>query len=217
MDALELLRKEARHFGIALSDRQLEQFRIYLDELWEWNRQIKLVGMDSRKRVVMELFLDSLIPLPYLPIRGKMLDVGSGAGFPGLPLKICLPDYELHMVESNGKKAGFLKQAIRLLGLEGALVHHGRIEKAGGALSQAGYTLVTAKALAPFNRTITLCAPFVAAGGLLVGFLGSGLDEALESARNAMSAQGLSLFRKVPYRIPGKGSGRWICFIRREG
>ncbi len=216
MDELELFRQEALHFGITLSVPQLRRFRVYLDELWEWNRRINLIGMDTRKRVVMELFLDSLMPAPYLPDRGKMLDVGSGAGFPGLPLKIFLPDYDLHIVESNAKKVGFLRQAIRLLGLERVLVVHGRIEEGGSSLSTTGYDVVTAKALAPLSKTIALCAPFVATGGRLVGFLGDRPDEALESARSVMDEHRVSLFKKIPYRLPGKTSRRWIGFIRKE-
>jgi 16S rRNA (guanine527-N7)-methyltransferase len=195
----------------------MEQFRVYLDELWEWNQQINLIGMDTRKRVVMELFLDSLIPVPYLPVKGKMLDVGSGAGLPGLPLKIYLPDYDLHIVESNAKKVGFLKQVVRILGLKKVLVHHGRIEERGSDLFQDGYNVVAAKALAPFKKTITLCAPFVVPGGLLVGFLGSGSGATLESAKTEMGEQGMSLINKMPYQIPGKGERRWICFMRKGG
>jgi 16S rRNA (guanine527-N7)-methyltransferase len=216
VDELEFFRKEALHFGITLSSPQLHRFRVYLDELWEWNRRINLIGMDTRKRVLIELFLDSLMPAPFLPDRGKMLDVGSGAGFPGLPLKIFLPDYDLHIVESNAKRVGFLRQAIRLLGLERALVVRGRIEESGSGLSTTGYDVVTAKALAPLSRTITLCAPFVANGGLLVGFLGNRPDEALESAGSVMDGHGVSLFKKIPYRLPGKTSRRWIGFIRKE-
>jgi 16S rRNA G527 N7-methylase RsmG len=77
--------------------------------------------------------------------------------------------------------------------------------------------VVTAKALAPFNRTIALCAPFVVPGGLIVGFLGGGLDAALESAKMEMSEHGMTLSKKMSYRLPGKGSTRWICFLRKEG
>lgn len=213
---LDLLRIEARHFGIRLSDHQMSQFRIYLDELWDWNRHINLIGVDSRTRVAMELFLDSLIPVPYIPLKGMMLDVGSGAGFPGLPLKICLPGYDLHIVEPNARKAGFLKQVIRLLELEGIQVFHGRIEECGPDLSQTGYDVVTAKALAPFNRTISLCASFVGTGGLFVGYLGSGSDQALKDAEMVIDEHGMSLFRKVPYQIPGKESMRWIFLMRKE-
>ena len=85
------------------------------------------------------------------------------------------------------------------------------------SLRSDGYDVVTAKALAPFPRTVTLCAPFVASNGLLVAFLGSGLDEALESAQREMGVHGMSLYRKISYRITGQGARRWICLIRKEG
>lgn len=214
-DALELLREKARDFGILLSGLHLDLFRIYLGELWEWNRRINLTGMTSRRRMVIELFLDSLVPAPYLPVEGRMLDIGSGSGFPALPLKILLPALDLQLVEANRKKVSFLRQVVRLLGLKGVQVIHGRLEDIGSALHSQGYTLVTAKALAPLDKTITMCSPFVAPGGLLLGFWGAQAEQALAHAKKAMDEHRVSVEKKVCYRLPGKEKQRWIGLLRK--
>ena len=114
---IRLLGTESKKYGIDLSEHQLGLFQIYLDELWAWNKRTNLTGLSSRKRIVFELFLDSLIPAPFLAKRGTLLDVGTGAGFPGIPLKIYNPRLVVHLLDANFKKGSFLKQAVRLLGV----------------------------------------------------------------------------------------------------
>jgi len=215
-DALELLCEKAQDFGIPLSASHVDQFRIYLGELWEWNRRVNLTGLTTPRRMVIELFLDSLMPAPYLPVKGRMLDIGSGSGFPALPLKILLPGLDVHLVESHRKKVSFLKQVIRQLGLQGVHVFHGRLDEIGSTLHRTGYTLVTAKALAPPEKTMAMGAPFVAPGGLLVGFWGAQAEHALFHAKGAMEMHGLSLVKKVSYCLPGKEKKRWIGFLQKR-
>ena len=214
-DALELLREKAQDFGILLSGFHLDLFRIYLAELWEWNRRTNLTGMSTQRRMAVELFLDSLVPAPYLPATGRMLDVGSGSGFPALPLKILLPALDLQLIEANRKKVSFLRQVVRLLGLGGIQLIHGRLEDTASALNSTGYDLVTAKALAPLEKTITMCAPFVAPGGLLVGYWGAQAEQTLAHATEVMDKHGVSVEKKVCYRLPGKKEKRWIGLLRK--
>jgi len=103
-DEIKLLGDKALDYGIELSWQQLELFHVYLEELWDWNQRINLTGLSTREKIVIELFLDSLIPAPFLPKKGRMLDVGSGAGIPGLPLKIYTPQLKTHLLEANSKK-----------------------------------------------------------------------------------------------------------------
>ncbi len=123
------LHSKALDYGISLTEHQLSLFQIYLDELWDWNHRINLTGLSTRERIIIELFLDSLIPAPFLPENGRMFDVGSGAGLPGVPLKIFRPHLEVHLLEANSKRVSFLKQVIRLLSLRKIEVMKGRIEK----------------------------------------------------------------------------------------
>lgn len=207
-DDLQLLNDKARDFGLHLSQYHLNLFRIYLTELKDWNQRINLTGLKSSERMVIELFLDSLIPVPFLPDTGRMLDVGSGAGFPGIPLKIYRPQLMTHLLETNSKKVSFLKQVIRLLGLKEIHVIKGRIEKDGGTLHPEGYHLITARALAGLSKTVAWCSPFLRPSGLLVSFLGSHAEEDLKGCERIMEANRMVIYRKIPYILPGKRSKR---------
>ena len=215
-DELQILRNKARDFGIELSSYQLNLFRIYLMELDHWNQRINLTGLKSNERMVIELLLDSLIPAPFLPDTGRMLDVGSGAGFPGIPLKIYKPRLEIHLLETNSKKVSFLKQVIRLLGLKGIHVIKGRIERDGATLHPDGYPLITARALAGLHPTIEWCSPFLLPGGLLVSFLGSRAEEDLKGCRQIIEENRLLIHGEIPYVLPGKRSKRNMVIFKKR-
>jgi len=166
--------------------------------------------------MIIELFLDSLIPSPFLPREGRMLDVGSGAGFPGLPLKIYRPHLRTHLLEANSKKVNFLKQVIRLLRLDEIEVIKGRIEKKGHNLHPTHYHLITARALAGLHQTIAWCSPFLLPGGLLLTFLGSRVKEALKQSARVMEEHSIMLHKTIPYLLPGKRSRRNILIFKKK-
>lgn len=212
---LILLRDAAFDRGTNLSSEQLELFRIYLDELMDWNKHINLTGLRHRERVVVELFLDSLVPVPYLPERGRMLDVGSGAGIPGLPLKICRSGLETDLLEPYSKKASFLKHVIRLMKLDGIKVIKDRIGKADVGLDPCGYDVVTARALADLPQIIKWCVPHLKVHGKLVGFLGHDGEEALERDRQMISEYRLETKQIISYLLPGRISGRTAVILEK--
>jgi 16S rRNA (guanine527-N7)-methyltransferase len=191
--------------------------RIYLNELWDWNQRVNLTGLSSRERIAIELFLDSLIPAPYLPKSGKTLDAGSGAGFPGLPLKIMMPHWDMCLLEANRKKVSFLKHVIRLMKMQGIEAVKGRIEAQGSQNLTGEYDVITARALAPLRQTVAWCAPFLRPGGLLVSFLGAGSREALAEAEEVMKSYRLVLHKAIPYILPGGKRERHTLILRRGG
>ena len=166
--------------------------------------------------MVFELFLDSLIPAPFLAEGGRMLDVGSGAGFPGVPLKIYKPHLVAHLLEANTKKVSFLKQVVRLLRLNEIAVIKGRIERGGDNLHSDGYHLITARAVARLGQTIAWCAPFLSPGGLLVSFLGGRAENALREDRQIMEEHRFVLYKVIPYLLPGKQSERKIIILKKK-
>jgi 16S rRNA (guanine527-N7)-methyltransferase len=121
-EALTLLQSGTRTLGLDLSPPQLDQFLTYLDLLLKWNRRINLTALCTPDEIITRHFLDSLLLLPQLPETGRLLDIGSGAGFPGLPLKIARPGLSVDLVEATTKKVSFLKEAVRRLGLSGVNV-----------------------------------------------------------------------------------------------
>jgi len=216
LEHLQSLRAHASAYGITLSDRHLELFRLYLDELWVWSRHMNLTGLATREGMVLELFLDSLVPAPYLPDQGDLLDLGSGAGFPALPLKICKPGLRVSLLEAHAKKVSFLRQVIRLLRLEDAHVMRGRIERDTEDLAPAGYDMITARAVASLSQVVGWCAPFLAPGGLLVGFLGSRGRHALNECQEVMERHGLRPSSVIPYLLPNKKTERALVLLRKE-
>ena len=212
-----LLREKSLDYGVELSEEQLGLFQIYLDELCAWNRRVNLTGLSHRERMVFELFLDSVVPVPHLIEKGRLLDAGSGAGFPGIPLKICKPGLSAHLLEANAKKVSFLKQVIRLLNLDETEVIRGRIEKDVDRLHPDRYHLITARALAPVAQTIAWCAPLLRPGGHLISFIGSRIEDALKENQHIMEEHGLTIYKRIPYALPGRASERTtIIFERRE-
>ena len=212
----DLLRTWACDFGVELSGPQLRLLGIYLNELWLWDRRMNLTGLTTRERIIRELLLDSFLPSPFLPEQGHLLDVGSGAGFPAIPLKISRNKISFHLLEAKAKKVSFLKQAIRLLGLKGIEVIRGRIEKDKKVLRPEGYNVITARALAHLPQTLTWCAPFLIAGGTIVNFQGSRLEHALTESSDVMKRERLFLYKSIPYTLPGKDSRRHILIFKKN-
>ena len=175
---------------------------------------MNLTGLSERKRIIIELFLDSLIPTPFIPERGRMLDIGSGAGFPGIVIKVYHPHLKTCLLEASSKKASFLKQVVRLLKLSDVDVVNGRIESDRDKLHTDGYHIITARALAGPGQVITWCSPFLCSGGLLIIFLGSGAANELEKCRVALETNALVVDRLIPYSLPGMSSARILAILR---
>lgn len=206
-----------REMGIRPDRDSSDLFDTYLDELCRWNARMNLVGPASRDRIVRELLLDSLVPFPMLPEHGRLLDVGSGAGFPAIPLKICGSKLEFLLVEPIQKRVSFLKQVIRSAGLSGISVSRGRIHDDREPLNPDGYDVVTARAVAPLAGTIRLCGPWVARGGILFTFHGESARKNIDRSGGEIEAGGLVLERVLQYRLPGLSTPRHLAMWRKTG
>ena len=214
---VQKLSRKAVDYGITLSSTQLDLFRKYLDELWEWNRHMNLTGLSTRDRMVIELFLDSLIPAPLLSGQGTLLDVGSGAGLPGLPLKIYYPKLQTHLLEANSKKIHFLRHVLRILKLSDISALKGRIEKDQSRLNPCGYRLITARALADLAQTLNWCAPLLEHGGQMLCFLGKRGEDTLRDNRELVRRHRLRMEHVVPYVLPGKKEKRYAVIFKKVG
>ncbi len=206
----------AGRIGIDLSAGQINQLAIYICELWEWNRKINLTGLSSRKQIITELVLDSLICAQFMPDSGRLLDIGSGAGFPALPLKIKRPDLETSLVEPRHKRANFLRHIIRILRLDGISITRGRIEQSCQKLNRHGYQAVTARALAPLPTVLDWASPWIAEHGSIINFQGADFKDVLKQSSDILKRHGLYLDRCVPYLLPYKTVVRHILIFRRK-
>jgi len=205
-----------RRFGINLSRDQARKIGIFLDELEEWNRKINLTGISSRQKIVNELLLDSIIPTPFLPDQETLLDIGSGAGFPAIPIKICKPHLRCYLVEPNSKKISFLKQVIRLAQLREIEIIEGRIGEQKEVLYSESYDVITSRGMAPLPRLLTLSAPRLRPGGRIVVFLGGQSESSIRESADIIGKHRLFPFKRISYSLPGKASKREILILKKH-
>jgi len=163
----------AAAIGAAVDDARSEQFAVHARLLIDWNRRINLTAIADPLEMALKHYVDSIAPSALIPSTGRLLDIGSGAGFPGIPLKIMQPAISLTMIDARRKKVSFLKTAIRHLGLEKARACHVRAEDIPpGRTSGAAFDVVVSRAVTDVVRFVQLALPLVAADGLLMYFGG---------------------------------------------
>lgn len=156
MSECETLMADALALGVTLSPNQAQSLLILLDELERWGRSYNLTSITERREMITHHLLDSLAVAPWITGR-RILDVGTGAGFPGLPLAIALPDRQFTLLDSNGKKIRFVAHAARTLGLVNVTPMHGRAE--GVEPPREGFDIVIARACAPLPELVALATP----------------------------------------------------------
>ena len=193
MSAQDVLIKGARELGIDLSERETALFMVYLGRLRVWNEKINLTAVKTDRDIVIKHFLDSITPAEMIGKHAKLLDIGSGAGFPGVPLKIVRPDLEVTLVESSGKKVAFLKDLIRKLGLEKLRAVTVRAEDPENALPRRSFDCVITRAVGSMRHVLELSFPYVKEDGEIIlmrgkagaeEFYGSGLEAKLTLVRD---------------------------------
>jgi len=199
--------------AIVIDSTQEERVLFFLDELLRWNQSINLTAITDREEALIKHLVDSLTLLPYLRGDETLLDMGSGGGLPGLPLKIVMPGLRLTSVDAVAKKISFQKYVIRTFALSGAVARHGRLEKLGKEPSLVGhFDLVVARAFASLPDCLRLARPFLRSGGRLIAMKGpEGEKEVLLAAKNIDSA-GFSLEKMDRLHLPGgHGERTLIC------
>jgi 16S rRNA (guanine527-N7)-methyltransferase len=196
--------------GLNLSEQQLEQFLRYRQELLDWNTRINLTAITDPEEVLIKHFLDSLsLLLVYRRPAARLLDIGAGAGFPGLPLKIVRPQWRVELLEATGKKVAFLHHMIETLQLKNVVALHGRAEElAHKAGYRASFDVVTARAVASLPMLLEYAAPFCHVGGQIILPKKGDLAEELAQGKLAARQVGAVLKDDVPVTLPGLEDGR---------
>ncbi len=219
---MQLLEQGAKSLGIHLSGEQLAQFELYHRELAEWNQRANLTSITGYEETQVRHFLDSLtVCLPFgrdddsilndLPGVERAVDVGSGAGFPGLPLKLAFPDIELHLIESVGKKTAFLEHVAGLLGLEGVFVHQGRAEDLARLPElREAFDLALVRGVARLSLLLEYTLPFCRVGGRTAAHKHGALEEELGGASHALTELGGRLDGVYPVVLEGLTDNRVV-------
>lgn len=212
----ELLKEEAQKLGVHLNDYAIDRFDVYAERLVRWNEHVNLTAITEPDDIVIKHFIDSLYPLRFIHMEKgkKLIDVGTGGGFPGLPLLIANPELEVNFVDSIGKKLGFIKDVLRNTGLIGHVTHIRAEEIGKDAEYRESYDFATARAVAPLNVLCEYCLPLVKVGGFFVSLKGSTGNEELHQARTAIKTLGGALEQFEEYTLPN-GDKRTLIIIKK--
>ncbi|ORI01265.1 16S rRNA (guanine(527)-N(7))-methyltransferase RsmG [Mammaliicoccus sciuri] len=202
--------------GITLSDKQISQFETYFEMLVEWNEKINLTAVTEKEEVYLKHFFDSVTPSFYIDFNEieTICDVGAGAGFPSIPLKIVYPHLQITIVDSLNKRIKFLNELAASLDLDKVNFVHDRAETFGKSQQyRESFDLVTARAVARLSVLSELCLPLVKKGGQFVALKGSQGNEELEDAQFAISVLGGEVKTVNEFTLPFEESMRQIITI----
>ena len=216
----ELIRETQDLLGFTLSAEQLAAFETYRRELEAWNTRANLTAIRDPEEVRRKHFLDSLSCLLVMEgtPMGRVVDVGSGAGFPGLPLKIVQPDIHLTLIESVTKKTAFLEHIVQVLDLGGVEVLTLRAEEAGRMPEhRESYDCALARAVAPMAALAEYLLPLVKVGGRMLAQKGESGPRELEEAREAIRVLGGKPGEVFPVNIPGVEERRYLVVVEKVG
>jgi len=178
----------AGEFGLAISSQQIQQLTLHTKELLFWNRKTNLTAITAPYEVAVKHILDSLACTAFLPATGTLLDIGSGGGFPAIPLKIVCPSLSLWMIDASRKKANFLKHIIRTLTLDDSQAHHLRAEDMACDDRYPHYfDVIVSRALSSLETFMNLALPLLKPGGLLICLKGPGVQAEIEAETRRQS------------------------------
>lgn len=213
---MALIRNGAEKIGVHLNSRQTELFAGHGRALLDWNRRVNLTRITDPKAVAIRHFIDSLAPSDWIPSDVSILDIGSGGGFPGIPLKVACPTLSVTLIDGVRKKVNFLKTAIRTLKLEGIGAHHFRAEEMimADASHAHAYEVIVCRALTALDRFVDLALPLLSGGGTMIAMKGNiSCKEREDLARYLKSIGPFFRWEEKTYTLPLEGSRRTLVRI----
>lgn len=203
----DILRQGIKDFGIEVNDQMVSDLKTYREILVDWNQKMNLTGIEEEKEVFIKHFLDSISAVSngYIKDGISLIDVGTGAGFPGLPLKICLQNIKLTLLDSLNKRINFLQEVSNTVNLKDVEFIHGRAEDFGkNSDYREQYDVATARAVAGLPILMEFCVPFVKVGGYFVCLKGPNANLELEESKMAMDILGLEFVEKIDIELPNE-------------
>ncbi|MGZ3559139.1 MAG: 16S rRNA (guanine(527)-N(7))-methyltransferase RsmG [Thermodesulfobacteriota bacterium] len=213
----DLLVQGGKTFGIDLAEKTIEAFELYLKELLKWNQKINLTAIRSERGIVLKHFIDSFSVYPYLDQHSSVLDIGSGAGFPGIPLKIVQPALEMTLIDSVRKKVDFQRQLIRVLGLKGVEAIHGRVQDTRVLESLGGrFDIILSRAFSDLRTFLVLGSPFLKEKGLAVAMKGAMDHKEMELLTTEVEEAQYRLEKSVSLTLPFSSFKRTILLFQKQ-
>lgn len=212
------LKEDFNLLGVSLTDRQTEQFLIYYEMLVEWNSFMNLTAITEYEEVMKKHFVDSVSLIKAYDVTKpvSVIDVGTGAGFPGLALKIAFPNLELTLLDSLNKRIQFLNEVIERLALTGIKTIHGRAEDyARPGMLREKYDLCVSRAVANLSTLAEYCLPFVKKGGFFISYKSEKISEEIKAALGAISVLGGNVKEQVEFLLPNSNIYRNLFVIEK--
>ncbi len=216
---MEELRAKAEQIGVMLTNEQLEQFDTYYHRLIEKNKVMNLTAITEYQEVIDKHFVDSLLLAGVRDLTGELsvIDVGTGGGFPGIPLKIAFPNLKITLLDSLNKRVNFLNEVIEELQLQEIEAIHSRAEDAGqNANYREKYDLCVSRAVANLSALSEYCLPFVKPSGYFISYKSTNIDEELQQAGKAIKVLGGKLEQPVTVQIPETDIYRQFIMIQKK-
>lgn len=210
-----LLKELSDKIEVNLTEEQISKFITYKELLKEWNQKINLTAITEDNEIVLKHFVDSLTVLKYIHQNANIIDVGTGAGFPGIPTKIARKDVSVTLLDSLNKRINFLNDVIEKTNLENIKKVHGRAEDFGQNKEyRERYDIAVARAVANLSTLTELCLPFVKVGGSFIAMKGNSTEE-FEEAKKAIETLGGKIEKIDRFNLPGTDIERNIVVIKK--
>lgn len=197
-----------------LNKSQISAFEMYESLLLEWNEKFNLTAITSKDEIEEKHFIDSIILGKYVDLKNKtLIDIGSGAGFPGVPLAIIEPTLKVALLESNGKKISFLKELVNKLNLKNVEIIQGRAEELG---TREKYDIVTARAVKELNVLLEISFYLLKINGSFIAYKSSAIDKEIENAKHAFKVLDIHDYKKFDYCLPKSKDTRVLLEILKK-
>ena len=212
----KIFMEEAQKINIELDKNQIEKFYKYMDLLIEWNEKINLTAITNRKDILVKHFIDSLTIQRYLGDSVNIIDVGTGAGFPGIPIKIVNPNLKVVLVDSLNKRINFLQEVIKQLNLDNIEVIHARAEDLGqNKKYRETFDIVTSRAVANMSVLSEYLLPLAKVSGKCICMKGSDVEEELENSKYAINLLGGKIEQVDKFELSNERIGRNIIIVKK--
>lgn len=215
---VQIFKEGILSLGGEVTDRQMEQFMNYSALLVQWNEKMNLTALTDDDSIAVKHFLDSILPIYYIDFKEcrNIADIGTGAGFPGVPIKIMMPDKELYLIDSLNKRINFLSELTKALSLEKVTCIHGRAEELGHKEDfRECFDAVVSRAVANMTALCEYCLPFVRVGGMFVALKAESAEEELADAKAMIGTLGGEVEAVIDAPLPMSDITRKLIVVRK--